>query len=155
MKTIIKKWWPWILFAIFLFIQFFRIDKSKSESNSADHLFEIVEISDDVKKSLEAACTDCHSYDTKYPWYAEIAPVSWWIAGHVKNGRKHFNLSEWGTYSDKKADHKLEECIEMLENKEMPLLSYMITHGNARLSADEREKMVDFFTGLRDKYQVE
>ena len=155
MKQVLRVWWPWILFGIFLIIQFFRIDRSIPNVDSNNDFFEIVEVPKEIHKTLKSACVDCHSYDTKYPWYAEIAPVSWWLASHINNGRKHFNFSEWGTYSDKKADHKLEECVEMVEKKEMPLLSYMITHGEARISADERAKLVDFFAALRSKYQVE
>ena len=58
------------------------------------------------------ACYDCHSYKTKYPWYAKVAPVKFWIQNHVVEGREHLNFSTWGSYEPKKADHKLEECVE-------------------------------------------
>ena len=72
---------------------------------------------------LESACYDCHSYKTKYQWYSNIAPVSWWLGHNVEEGREHLNFSTWGNYPTEKAEHKLEECAEEVDEGEMPLNS--------------------------------
>ena len=70
---------------------------------------------------------------TNYPWYNSITPVNYWLNGHIKEGKKHFNVSKWASYSVKKKDHKLEELIEELEAQDMPLASYTWTHKEAQL----------------------
>lgn len=134
-----------ILLIAFVGIQFIRIDKSTPEVNAADDFIAMTKPSEEVEQILRAACYDCHSYETKYPFYAEIAPISWWLGDHIEDGRKHLNFSIWGTYEAKRADHKLEECIEEVEKGKMPLSSYTITHGDAKLSDDQKELLYDFF----------
>lgn len=101
---------------------------------------------------LRAACYDCHSNETDYPWYAYIQPVAWWIDGHVDHGREELNFSVWHTYTMKRQVHKLEECVELLENGEMPLKSFTYLHPEARLSDDERSKLIGWFRQLRADY---
>lgn len=124
-------------------------DRKETKADTAGDFLTVVQPGESVGKVLQAACYDCHSNQTEYPWYAELAPVSWWIDGHVEDGTKHLNFSEWTAYDAKKADHKLEECVEMLENGEMPLESYTWLHEGARLSPAQREELVSFFKELR------
>lgn len=106
--------------------------------------------SDEVKALIKGACYDCHSNATVYPWYSEVAPVSWWTKHHVNEGREELNFSVWADYSLKKADHKLEECAEEVEEGKMPLDSYTWTHGDADLNEKQRELLEDFFNSKRD-----
>lgn len=86
---------------------------------------------------LKNSCYDCHSNRTRYPWYGSISPVSWWIKSHVDEVKDELNFSKWGNYKTKKKNHKLKEIIEELEEKKMPLDSYLITHGDARIDEVE------------------
>jgi len=97
-----------------------------------------------VAQMLRAACYDCHSNETLYPWYAYIVPVGNWIQGHVRHGREHLNFSTWGDYPPDKQAHLLEESAEELEKKKMPLGSYTWTHAGARLAEDERRTLIDW-----------
>jgi hypothetical protein len=130
-------------------IQFVPIDRSTPEVEK-DHDF-IVSTSAPVEVAniLTTSCYDCHSYNTNYPWYANIAPVSWWLKNHINEGREHLNFSEWSTYSAKKADHKLEECMEEVEEGEMPLSSYTITHQDAKLTKEQKDVLLQFFSSQR------
>ena len=74
-----------------------------------------------------------------------IAPFSWWIKDHIDHGREEMNFSEWGTYSDKRAHHKLEETVELVKEKEMPLDSYTWAHSEANLSDEQREIWRQFY----------
>ena len=139
-----------VLLAIIVIMQFFRIDMENPSVNAEDDFIAITSPNDEVKSILRNACYDCHSNETVYPWYAQIAPVSWWLKNHIDEGRGELNFSEWGTYKDRRAKHKLKESIELVEEGEMPLSSYTWTHGDAVLSNDQKELLIDFFNELRD-----
>ena len=102
---------------------------------------------------MKENCYDCHSNQTIYPWYAEIAPVNYWLADHVKDGKKHFNVSAWKDYSIKKKDHKLEELLEMVEEGEMPLDSYTWLHG--KLSENATKLLLQWATVARLQYKAQ
>jgi len=96
--------------------------------------------SPEVAATLEKYCYDCHSNNTVYPWYSEVAPISLWIDGHVEEGKEHFNVSDWATWSLKKKDHKIDELIEEVEEGHMPEDSYTWMHGS--LSELEKEQLI-------------
>ena len=144
MKNLKKKWWMFLLLA-FLIVQLLQIDKAVPTVNPADDYLAMVEASPELETKLIEACYDCHSYQTTYPWYANVAPLSWWIKGHVDHGRENLNFTIWNSYSEKKQNHKLEECVEKLENHSMPLKSFTWLHPEAKLSEEERNEMIAWF----------
>lgn len=91
---------------------------------------------------LQRACYDCHSHETRWPWYAYVAPVSWLVAWDVHEGREHLNFSTWGDYPPSRQRKKLEELVEMIEQDEMPLWYYRPLHPDARLSQAERDRLI-------------
>ena len=99
-------------------MQFYRPEKNVSEYDVIAQFEAETQPPQEVVTILKQKCYDCHSNQTEYPWYAEVAPISIWIDGHVEEGKEHFNVSEWATYSLKKKDHKLEELIEEVEENE-------------------------------------
>ncbi|GJM36227.1 MAG: heme-binding protein [Saprospiraceae bacterium] len=139
----------YIILALLVIIQLFRIDKTNPPVDASQDFVQLTSPPTEIAQLLKSVCYDCHSHETVYPWYTNVAPVSWWIKDHIDHGRKHLNFSVWGTYEPKKADHKLEECYEMVEAKDMPLNSYTWVHGNARLTDAQREQLVTWFKGLR------
>lgn len=142
------------LLAILLVIQFFGIDKENPPVEAEQEFMAIVSPPADVKEMLETSCYDCHSNETQYPWYSNLAPVSWWLKGHIDHGREELNFSEWGTYDSEKAAHKAEEAAEEVEEKHMPITPYLITHGNARLDEEQRERLSKWFMALADQRDV-
>ncbi|MTI41419.1 heme-binding domain-containing protein [Fulvivirga lutimaris] len=132
------------LLAILLAAQLFQIDKENPVYNLENDLLAQVDAPGEVKTILKQACYDCHSYETKYPWYTSVAPLSWWIDEHIQDGRKHFNFSEWGNYDLKKKKHKLEELIHEVEEGEMPLNSYTWAHSEANLSEEQIEALISW-----------
>lgn len=137
------------LLILLLVAQFFRIDKTNPEINLAKDFVTVTSAPVEVETILQISCYDCHSNNVVYPWYSNIAPISWWLKHHINEGRSHLNFSEWGTYSAKKADHKLEECIEMIEEDEMPMASYTLMHGNAKLNEAQKTMLTTWFNSLR------
>jgi len=130
-------------------IQFFQIDKTNPSVNATQDFIQQTNPPAEIATILKTACYDCHSHTTKYPWYTNIQPFAWWIKGHVDNGNKQLNFSTWTTYSAKKKAHKIEEMVERVAGKEMPLLSYMVAHNDAWIDAEQRKALVDWFKTLQ------
>ncbi len=141
-----------LLFAV---MQLFRIEKVENQEPTEMGLLLSENQSVEITNLLQETCFGCHSNQIIYPWYSEIAPVSWWIADHIEHGRKHLNFSEWMNYSTKTRVHKAEESWEEIEEKEMPLESYAFAHEEADLNAEERQILVDFFKSLQQKYSTQ
>ena len=142
------------LMAIIVIIQFFRIDKVNPEFNIAEDFIEITTPPQEITATLKAACYDCHSNQTNYPWYSNVAPISWWVKNHIDEGRDELNFSKWGKYKAKKQDHKLEECIELVEEGEMPLNEYTWTHAEAKLTPEQKEQLMNWFKTTRNTIQL-
>ena len=140
------------IFLVFLFllIQSFRIDKNTEPVNPVTDFIVLTSANAEAANTLKIACYDCHSNQPTYPWYTNIAPVSWWIKHHIDEGSHHLNFSIWGTYKDKRKHHKLEECIEMVEDGEMPMSSYTLMHGEAKLTDAQKLQLVEFFKALKN-----
>ena len=127
------------LLLAFIVMQFFPIDKTNPPVELENDFIKLTEPPTEIAANMKTMCYDCHSHESRYPWYTNIAPFSWRIKSHIDNGRKHLNFSLWGNYSDKKRAHKLEECIDMTIKHWMPTLDYKLMHG--RLS-DEKLSLI-------------
>ena len=130
--------------ALLVLIQFIRIDKTNPEVVLKNDFITVTNPPENIATILKTSCYDCHSNESKYPWYTNISPIAWWVKHHINEGREELNFSEWATFTDKRKKHKLEECFEMVEEAEMPLESYLITHGEAKLSATQKEELIEF-----------
>jgi len=93
---------------------------------------------------FRGACYDCHSYETKWPWYSHVTPVSWLIADDVKEGRRHLNFSDWPAGDPTRAAKRLENASEELGYNEMPPAKYRVIHPAARLTDAERQQMIQW-----------
>ena len=143
-----------VLLVAFIIAQFFGPDKNEGDLATVEAFFEDTNPPEDVKLIIKESCLDCHSDHTRYPWYNSITPVNYWLADHIKHGKSHFDVSSWSDYSVKKKDHKFEELIEMVEKKEMPLPSYTWTHGEAKLTDEQIQSIVDWANNVRVKYSL-
>lgn len=152
MKKILK-YIGLFLLVVLVVMQFIRPEKNNGGFEGITSFKNETKPSDEVFMILKQNCFDCHSDITKYPWYAEIAPISYWLADHVKHGKGDFNVSAWETYSVKKKDHKLEELIEEIEKGKMPLDSYTWVHG--KLPKEDQELLINWATLVRMQYQNE
>lgn len=139
------------LLAIVFLMQALRPEKNLSDDNT-HHLSNKYQVPENIENLLAAACYDCHSNKTYYPVYAEIQPVGWWLANHVNDGKKHLNFSAFTHRSIAYQNHKFEEIIEMLKEREMPLPSYtwFSLHENANLSDGQRKELMDWAAAQMD-----
>ena len=142
-----------LILLIFAVLQLFTIDKIPYEAANEYDLFATEPASEEINKLIHTACYNCHSNQIDYPWYTNVAPLSWWIQDHIEEGREHLNFSQWNAYSNEKKAHKAEEAYEELEEKEMPLESYTFIHGDARLSNEQRKLLEDWFRIIEEKYK--
>ena len=122
------------LLVLLVVIQFFRPARNNGAAAATTDITHAVHTPDTVLHILQHSCYDCHSNHTEYPWYVNINPVGWWLRHHIDEGKRELNFSEASTYSKKKLDHKLEEIVEQVEKKEMPLSSYTFIHTEAKLN---------------------
>jgi hypothetical protein len=137
------------LLGLLILFQFFRIDKTNKVSAPEKDILKITNPAAQIASVLKNSCYDCHSNQVTYPWYTNIAPVSWWIKHHINEGTEHLNFSEWGDYAGRKADHKLKECVEMVEEGEMPMTSYTLIHSGSKLSKEQQACLISWFNSLR------
>jgi len=132
---------------LFIIIQFVPVQQNTSENyQSSFKPTGYSPIQAEVTAILQKACWDCHSNQTAYPWYNKIAPISWYLARHINNGKKHLNLDSWNDYDPAKRAHKNEEIIEVIEENEMPLFSYTLLHPDAKLSEEQKDILIQYFS---------
>ncbi len=142
------------LLLVFIVLQAFRPAKNQSGDVSKDISSDFV-VPENVKVILAKACNDCHSNTTRYPWYAEIQPVSWWLGNHIKDGKRHLNFNEFSGYRIARQYKKLEECIEQVKEGDMPLPSYTLIHKNAILTEAEKQILYNWCEVLRDSIKAD
>ena len=132
------------LVAIFVLIQFYRPAKNISVGVYANAIERHYNVPQNVGSLLKTSCYDCHSNNTKYPWYNNVQPVASWLNSHINDGKRHLNFDEFNTYPAEKKRKKLQEVAETIENGEMPLSSYTLIHGDAKLSASDKQALMDW-----------
>jgi|WetSurMetagenome_2_1015567.scaffolds.fasta_scaffold78045_3 hypothetical protein len=127
-----------ILIAGLLVGQLIRLEKSNPPTR-ADSSIDVT-----VKPVLKRACYDCHSNETIWPWYSSVAPVSWLVASDVKEGRRHLNFSEWGSYPAVEQSHLRKHIAEEVEEGAMPPWYYSMMHRASRLEPAERDRIISW-----------
>lgn len=137
-----------MLLALIL-IQFIEPVRNESSASQPDDIFSRYAASDTIRAMINTSCYDCHSNNSKYPWYAEIQPVAWWLNYHIKEGKDELNFSDFAAFNTRFKSHKLDEIMELVDKKEMPLKSYLITHSEARLSEKDRKEIIKWAGELK------
>lgn len=136
------------IIVVFILIQMIRPNKNDSR-NDINHISTVMPVPNEVQEILKTSCNDCHSNFTVYPWYSEIAPVSWYLASHVSDGKKHMNFSEWTVYNKNQQEHILKDFEEVLETHEMPLKSYLIFHKDAKMTNEQYEVLINWVKSIK------
>ncbi|TXF76140.1 heme-binding domain-containing protein [Chryseobacterium sp.] len=143
MKTFIKIVFG--LLILFALIQFIPLDRTLKPIDNKLNFVEVNQTPQNITRILKTSCYDCHSNETVYPDYAYIAPISWSVNHHIKEGREHLNFSEWGNYNADLKKDMLENAVKTIQEKEMPLPGYIAYHPKANLSAAERKTLAVYF----------
>jgi hypothetical protein len=135
-------------------MQFYSPTKNISPGKHTEVFVRETNPSAQLKTLFETSCYDCHSNNTVYPWYNNIAPISYWIASHVDEGKEHLNFSTWDTYSMDKKTHLLDELEKEVQKAEMPLTEYTWIHADAKLSDREVRNIVTWVKQTQIIYQL-
>ena len=143
-----------VLFIVFILIQFIRPARNQSGQVLPADITKTVNIPDKVLDVFKNSCYDCHSNDTRYPWYVNIEPMGWFMARHIKNGKANLNFSEFGSYSKRKQANKLRAIAKSVNDGSMPLSSYTIMHTDAKLSEENKKLITDWVSTTRDSMEV-
>ena len=140
-----------VLVVVFVLAQFVRPEFSDPPVVEADTLWAVTSVPDDVRQVIGRSCIDCHSNETRYPWYSRITPSNWFLARHVEEGRDELNFSTWRSYKPETQKRKLGEICEQVESKSMPLPSYLWIHRDAALTESEAKLLCDWVNAEIDK----
>lgn len=142
------------LLLAFVLIQFIRPARNNKQGSDPQDIAAVYAVPQDAYLILQRSCLDCHSNHTSYPWYSNIQPIGWWLQHHVNEGKGELNFSEFGSYSKKKKLHKLDEVVETIEKKEMPLGSYTFLHKDAALSQEQAAVLISWAKNLKQQIET-
>ncbi len=131
-----------VLFVISQFIN--RIDKTVPDYDKSKDFLTMTQAPANVVEVFKTACYDCHSYETRYPWYSNVAPMSWMVGHHINEAREEMNLSRWGELSEEDQKEKTEDMIDAFENGWMPLGTYTMIHRDALIPFKKRYEIADW-----------
>jgi hypothetical protein len=134
---------------LLVIIQFIHPEKNKAPGRQANALATLITVPDNIKNIFAKACNDCHSNNTRYPWYSRIQPVDWWMNNHVREGKRELNFDEYANRPLRYQYHKMEEIADEVEEGEMPLDSYTWMHRDARLTETEKKEVIDWANSVR------
>ncbi|EIJ39343.1 hypothetical protein JoomaDRAFT_2358 [Galbibacter orientalis DSM 19592] len=140
----------WILLIAFVGIQFFPTDRNQNEAVYVSDFMRVNNVPPVIQNKIEVSCYDCHSNNTKYPWYNRIQPAAWFLEDHIKEGKDELNFNEWDDYSDRRKNSKLRSIISQIEDDEMPLDSYTLIHRDAKFSESEKKEIIKYMTKLKN-----
>ena len=136
MKKVLR-WLLLIVVGLFVILQFIRPAKTNPPSDPSQALEAHVQSDPKVSAILERSCIDCHSNKTRWPWYSNVAPVSWFVIDHVNHGRSHLNFSEWGSYDKRRQGQLLNQMCGEVKGGAMPLSSYTPLHPGSKLTMQD------------------
>ncbi len=139
-------------FIVFLLlIQFVPVDRTHPPIKKEENFVEVVRTPAREKDILKQSCYDCHSFETRYPRIAYIAPVSWSIQHNISKGRVHLNFSNWSSFNKDLRTNMLKNAIRVVQEGEMPVPGYTAQHPRARLTENQREGLVNYFKSVLEQ----
>jgi|SRR5215813_2086598 len=131
------KWFLIVVGCLFIAIQFKRPARTNPTVDESQTIFVRTQMPPQVHQILNRCCADCHSNKTVWPWYTNVAPVSWFITNHVDQGRQDMNFSEWGKYDQHRQEKRLQAMCDLAKDGSMPLSSYTPLHAGSKPSAED------------------
>jgi hypothetical protein len=155
MKQILKKIGIILLIA-FVIIQFFKPARNINTTPDAvkNDISAVMHVPADVQLILQTSCYDCHSNNSKYPWYANVQPVAWWLNHHIEEGKHEINFNEFATYRIRRQYRKMQEIVEQVQEGEMPMSSYTLIHGDATLNEAQKSSVINWAKATIDSMKA-
>ena len=146
MKKVWKviRWLVVVLACLFVVAQFSRPARTNPAADQSLAFQSHVQVSPQVASIIDRSCGDCHSNKTRWPWYSNVAPVSWFVIDHVNEGRRNLNFSEWGRYTKRDTDGLFKQICQEVKSGAMPLSSYTPLHPGSKLSPEDVKTLCDW-----------
>lgn len=130
---------------IIIIIQFIQPARNNTGQVVPKSFIDTFQPNDTIVKLLANSCFDCHSNNTKYPWYTNIQPVGWLMAKHINDGKAELNFDDLAALSNRRRNSKFKSISEQIEQDEMPLKSYLLIHRKAALNEADKKLLINFF----------
>jgi hypothetical protein len=140
----VLKWTAITLAVIFAALQFIRPARTNPPVDESRAIAANAHLAPEVSAILNRSCNDCHSNQTRWPWYSNIAPVSWFVVNHVNEGRREMNFSDWAGYDSSEQQRYLKKICREVQRGDMPLKSYLRLHDDAQLSNEDVKTLCDW-----------
>ena len=144
-----------VLLLIFIIIQFFRPEKNIHPQPQPADISTVYTVPADVDSILVKACNDCHSNNTRYPWYNNIQPVAWWLKNHIDEGKEELNFNAFGSYTAARKYDKVKEIKKQVDEGEMPISSYTLIHRDAKLTDVEKKAITSWSENIRQQMEAQ
>ncbi len=135
-------------------IQFVRPKKNVQYGIPKTDIANVFAMPVNISGMLRNSCYDCHSNNTHYPWYSMLQPAAWYMSYHIRNGKKDLNFNEFENYSLRKQQSKLRAIANSMEERSMPINSYLWIHKDARLSKEQRAALADWASATKDTLEA-
>ena len=151
---------PWIKIAIIVFItalagiQLIHPARNASLQSSGKEISIGFSVPASTQQVIRQACYDCHSNNTRYPWYANVQPVGWWLNHHITEGKRELNFDEFASYPPRKKYGKFKAIENEIQKGDMPLQSYLLIHQDAKLSEDQKTLLFAWCEAMRDSMKT-
>ena len=129
---------------LFVGAQFVRTERPDAPLDPSRSIEARARLTPEVSALLSRSCNDCHTRQTRWPWYSRVAPVSWFVADHVRHGRSHLDLSDWASYETQDVDGILHGICGEARRGTMPLRSYTLLHRDAKLTPADVKTLCDW-----------
>ncbi|MDT5062198.1 MAG: hypothetical protein QOH63_2657 [Acidobacteriota bacterium] len=138
------KWIVLVLAGLFVVMQVIRPARTNPPVDEARTISAHTQLTPEAAAILSRSCNDCHSNQTRWPWYTNVAPVSWFVINHVNDGRKQMNFSDWAQYDRNEQENYLKKICREVKSGGMPIHSYLWLHGDAKLSSEDVKNLCDW-----------
>lgn len=138
-----------LLFIALVGIQFIPIQRNETEIVSNADFIESYQPPIDIGNMIQSSCYDCHSNQTKYPWYSNVQPIGWLLQNHISEGKSELNLSEFGKLSKRMKQMKINSIISQIADDKMPLKQYLWMHSEAEFSKTEKDQLLKYLTKIQ------
>ncbi|HEX8160928.1 MAG TPA: heme-binding domain-containing protein [Pyrinomonadaceae bacterium] len=147
----ILKWLAVVVAVVFVCIQFVRPRMTNAAIDGSRTVGARLRVTPEVGNILARSCNDCHSQQTRFPWYSRVAPVSWLLDDHIREGREHLNFSDWAAYDAEEQDLLLQNTCRLARRGAMPIPSYLYIHRDAKLSEADVKTLCDWTNAERER----
>ncbi|WP_439474480.1 heme-binding domain-containing protein [Algoriphagus formosus] len=146
-----KKWLKlslWIVLIVLVGIQFVPVQRNEIEPVTNADFIEHYESPIVIGNIIRASCYDCHSNQTKYPWYSNVQPIGFLLQNHISEGKSELNLSEYGLLSNRMKRAKLKSILSQINDDKMPMPSYLLLHSEAKLDSLKKALLVSYLDSI-------